>query len=89
MSNAPYELTFDGGILEEMRGRHRLPWSALRARANDPAQRHMMIAQAAYFRAERRGFESGHELEDWLGAEAELERRLRPKRDGAASSPRH
>jgi hypothetical protein len=35
--------------------------------------RHEMIAQAAYFRAERRGFEPGHELEDWLAAEAEVD----------------
>ncbi len=35
--------------------------------------RHQMIAQAAYFRAQRRGFEPGHELEDWLAAEAEVD----------------
>jgi hypothetical protein len=35
--------------------------------------RHEMIAQAAYFRAQRRGFEPGHELEDWLAAEAEVD----------------
>ena len=29
------------------------------------------IATAAYFRAERRGFQPGHELEDWLASEAE------------------
>lgn len=29
-----------------------------------------MIAEAAYFLAEKRGFEAGHELEDWLTAEA-------------------
>jgi hypothetical protein len=29
------------------------------------------IATAAYLRAEMRGFEPGHELEDWLAAEAE------------------
>jgi hypothetical protein len=28
-----------------------------------------MIAEAAYYLAERRGFEPGHELEDWLAAE--------------------
>jgi len=28
---------------------------------------------AAYYRAEKRNFEPGHELEDWLAAEAELE----------------
>ena len=34
-----------------------------------------MIADAAYFRAEKRGFEAGHEIEDWLAAEAELRAR--------------
>ncbi len=29
------------------------------------------IAFAAYLKAEARGFEPGHELEDWLAAEAE------------------
>ena len=31
-----------------------------------------MIATAAYFLAERRSFEPGHELEDWLTAEERL-----------------
>ncbi len=35
--------------------------------------RREMIAQAAYFRAERRGFEPGHELDDWLAAEMEVD----------------
>jgi len=35
--------------------------------------RHQMISDAAYFRAQRRGFEPGHELEDWLAAEAEID----------------
>lgn len=30
-----------------------------------------VIAVAAYFRAERRGFEPGHELDDWIQAESE------------------
>jgi len=34
--------------------------------------RHAMIAEAAYYRAERRGFQPGHELEDWLVAESEI-----------------
>jgi hypothetical protein len=38
--------------------------------------RHASIAEAAYFRAERRGFAPGHELEDWLAAEDEVEQRL-------------
>jgi len=30
------------------------------------------IAELAYYKAEKRGFEPGHELEDWLEAEQEL-----------------
>jgi len=30
------------------------------------------IAEAAYFKAESRGFETGHELDDWLEAETQL-----------------
>ena len=35
-----------------------------------------LISEAAYFRAKKRGFEPGHELEDWIQAEAEVMRRL-------------
>jgi hypothetical protein len=35
--------------------------------------RFRMIAEAAYFRAEQRGFVPGSELEDWLAAEIEVE----------------
>jgi hypothetical protein len=35
-----------------------------------------MIAEAAYFAAQRRGFAPGHELEDWIAAEKEVERRV-------------
>ncbi len=41
-----------------------------------PEERHALIAKAAYMRAQRRGFEAGHELEDWLAAEAEFDQRL-------------
>lgn len=40
--------------------------------------RHKQIAVNAYFRAERRGFQPGHELDDWLAAEEEIERANRP-----------
>ena len=36
-------------------------------------QRRALVAEAAYFRAERRGFAAGRELEDWLAAEAEVD----------------
>jgi hypothetical protein len=32
-----------------------------------------MIAENAYYRAERRGFLPGHEMEDWLAAEREVD----------------
>lgn len=35
--------------------------------------RQRLIAEAAYFRAERRGFAPGRELEDWLDAEIEVD----------------
>jgi hypothetical protein len=31
-----------------------------------------MVAKNAYYRAEKRGFEDGYELEDWLEAEQEI-----------------
>lgn len=39
--------------------------------------RHAMIAEAAYYCAERRGFAPGQELEDWLRAEARIDASLR------------
>jgi hypothetical protein len=43
------------------------------------ASREALIAIAAYYRAERRGFLAGHEREDWLAAEREI--------DGVSSKP--
>ena len=42
----------------------------------DPVRRHRLIAEAAYYRAEKRGFTSGSELQDWLEAEAEIRQLL-------------
>ena len=42
----------------------------------DPAFSAAMIADAAYFRAQQRGFEPGKELDDWLAAEAEVAEQL-------------
>jgi Protein of unknown function (DUF2934) len=36
-------------------------------------ERHRMICDAAYFRAERRGFANGDPQQDWLEAEQEIE----------------
>ncbi len=45
-------------------------------RAVDPLERRRLIEEAAYFRAERRGFTAGAEEQDWLEAEAEVDARL-------------
>jgi hypothetical protein len=37
------------------------------------AQHKALIAEAAYHRAEKRGFAPGQELDDWLAAEKEIE----------------
>ncbi|MCS6948751.1 MAG: DUF2934 domain-containing protein [Steroidobacteraceae bacterium] len=42
----------------------------------EPSERWARIAEAAYYRAERRGFDPGHEIEDWLAAEAEIDAAL-------------
>ena len=40
-------------------------------------QRYRMICDAAYFRAERRGFIGGNQGDDWVAAEAEVDELLR------------
>lgn len=50
-----------------------------------PEQRYHMIAEAAYFHAERRGFRGGDPAQDWLEAEAEIDRILQA--GGEARTP--
>lgn len=38
----------------------------------EQTMRHAMITEAAYYRAQRRGFAPGYELDDWLAAEIEI-----------------
>lgn len=40
------------------------------------AERRRLIETEAYLRAERRNFAPGHELEDWVAAEMEIDARL-------------
>ncbi len=42
-------------------------------RSIEPEAKWLMIAEAAYYCAEKRGFEPGHELDDWLEAEARID----------------
>ncbi len=46
----------------------------------DPDVRRQLVAAEAYFLAERRGFAAGHELEDWVTAEAAVDSRLQQMR---------
>ncbi|MEW5890049.1 MAG: DUF2934 domain-containing protein [Pseudomonadota bacterium] len=53
--------------------------SPVRPRDDDAVnaeERLRYIAEAAYYRAEKRGFAPGGELDDWLEAEAEVDSRL-------------
>jgi hypothetical protein len=54
-----------------------LPQRTQRPAAYDATER---IRLAAYYLAERRGFVSGRELEDWLAAEAEVKAVTAPTR---------
>jgi len=44
---------------------------------SDPETKRRMIAEAAYYCAERRGFAPGGELQDWLDAEGQMTALLR------------
>ena len=58
--NGSAKHTHETGQLESSSGRDECP-------------REQMIAEAAYFHAERRGFSPGNEMSDWLQAEADVE----------------
>jgi hypothetical protein len=47
------------------------------ASEQEPTARRELVAIAAYYLAERRSFEPGCELDDWLAAENEVEKQLR------------
>lgn len=44
--------------------------------------REARIAEAAYWRAERRGFIAGQELDDWLAAEMEVDEDIARRQSG-------
>lgn len=48
-----------------------------------PEEVRKLISEAAYYRAKQRGFAPGHELEDWVQAEAEVLQRLASPRSAA------
>mgnify|MGYP000940130559 CR=1 FL=1 len=52
------------------------PKAHLHEKAVAGEDRYRMIAEAAYYRAENRGFSPGSELDDWLAAEIEVDELL-------------
>jgi Protein of unknown function (DUF2934) len=46
---------------------------AINIKIDDDEAKRRLIAEVAYFAAERRGFTPGYELDDWLEAEQEVE----------------
>jgi hypothetical protein len=54
---------------------------------DDPQMREALIRLAAYSFYERRGFIEGHELEDWLQAEMEIDRRAAAGAGADGSGP--
>ncbi|MCF8200246.1 MAG: DUF2934 domain-containing protein [Sulfuritalea sp.] len=55
----------------------RSPESSRFSAASSNCSREQLIAEAAYFRAEKRGFAPGDEVSDWLQAEVEVESQSR------------
>lgn len=56
--------------------RARTSSSADSSPSGDASRREQMIADAAYFRAEQRGFAPGDEMSDWFQAEADVDAML-------------
>lgn len=52
------------------------PETAFWQGAFDLDQREAMIRDAAYYHYAKRGYTPGHDFDDWLAAEAEIERRM-------------
>ncbi|MGV8933935.1 MAG: DUF2934 domain-containing protein [Gallionellaceae bacterium] len=52
------------------------PASVKKSATVTPEQRYQMIATAAYFLAESRGFAGGYEMQDWISAEAATDAKL-------------
>ncbi|MCD6041861.1 MAG: oligoendopeptidase [Burkholderiales bacterium] len=58
-------------------GKAKPPPVAAHARAEiTPEELRKLVSEAAYYRAKTRGFAPGHELEDWIQAEAEVMGRI-------------
>jgi hypothetical protein len=73
-SRSPRRSTAKTAATKSTRATHaRTADEMARVEVIDPEHRRALIAQAAYFRAEKRNFAPGFEHQDWLSAEAEVD----------------
>ena len=63
----------DKSTVRAPRARKNMVKNAARAEMTTE-ERHQKIAEAAYYRALQRGFHGGSDIEDWLEAEAEIDK---------------
>jgi hypothetical protein len=63
-------------LLPRPEGAMRCQSTASPQKFTDSRRRQALIAETAYHRASRRGFSPGHELDDWLEAEREVDSEL-------------
>jgi len=68
----PAKVTDKAGARRASRAARKSPAQTAARVQVTPEARRALIAESAYLRAERRGFAPGHETEDWLAAEAEV-----------------
>jgi hypothetical protein len=57
-------------------GTHKSVMSNPNIKVDDTEAKRRLIAEIAYFTAERRGFSPGYEIDDWLEAEQDVEASL-------------
>jgi len=79
---APEPATPETALRGPPRGRKSAAGPPARVQLN-PEARRALIAETAYLRAERRGFAPGHEVEDWLAAEVEVDALLKVGHGGS------
>ena len=60
-------------IMEEEEGEAEMPFQQGAHDALDPDLRHRMISEAAYHLYAGRGYADGHDLDDWLQAEVQVD----------------
>jgi hypothetical protein len=66
--------TIAAHTLQPVRGEAQSDPSPFARQPDDGESRHQRIERVAYRLAQSRGFAPGHELEDWLAAEREIDR---------------